>query len=217
MFITFEGIEGSSKTTQAGLLSKWLEKNNIKHLLTKEPGSVISKECQQIRHLLLSPEYNISSKSELFLYLADRSQHVQNHIKPTLKKNEWVISDRYWLSTYVYQGYGRKLLESEDPTFFYEMIMYAADGVLPDITFVMDLPVEIGLKRAKRSNTEFEGGDRMELETISFHKRLRKGFLEMASDEPSKYENDGPYIILDARKSIEELHIEVIGTLRKYL
>lgn len=216
MFITFEGIEGSSKTTQAGLLSEWLNKNKVDHLLTKEPGSVISKECQQIRHLLLSPEYDISPKAELFLYLADRSQHVQNHIKPALKSKQWVVSDRYWLSTYVYQGYGRKLLEQEDQVFFTDMLMYAADGVLPDITFVMDLPVEEGLRRARGSNTEFEGGDRMELETLAFHKRLRKGFLEVAKDD-DYYEHSGRYVTLDARKSIEELHEEVVKVLSKYI
>lgn len=210
MFITFEGIEGSSKTTQAGLLSKWLAEQHIEHLLTKEPGSVISKECQEIRRLLLSPEFDISPKAELFLYLADRSQHVQNHIRPALKNEQWVVSDRYWLSTYVYQGYGRKLLEQEDPALFTSMIMYAADGVLPDLTFVMDLPVEVGLERARGSNTEYAGGDRMELEELAFHKRLRKGFLEVAHDDP------GTYVILDARKSIEELHIEVIEVLRDY-
>ena len=210
MFITFEGVEGSSKTTQAKLLSTWLTSNGIEHLLTKEPGTIFSKECQQIRQLLLSPENNLSPRSELLLYLADRAQHVQNCIKPALDQNKWVISDRYSWSTYVYQGYGRGLIE-ELGTFFREMLNYASDNLWPNLTFIMDVPVEIGLKRAKGSNIEFAGGDRMELEALEFHQKLRDGFLSVAKSRPDKC------ILLDAQKSIEELHEEVKQVLHKFV
>jgi len=210
MFVTFEGVEGSSKTTQAGLLSKWLAGQNIEHLLTKEPGAVLSKECQQIRQLLLSPENHLSSRSELLLYLADRAQHVDTCIRPALNQNKWVVSDRYSWSTYVYQGFGRGLIE-EMGGFFRGMLDYAAGNLWPDLTFIMDVPVEIGLKRAKSSNTEFAGGDRMELEAIEFHKKLRIGFLEVAKNRPDKC------IVLDATKSIEELHEEVKKVLHKHI
>lgn len=203
MFITFEGIEGSSKTTQAGLLSDWLVKRNIRHLLTKEPGTVLSKECQQIRKLLLSPENNLSSRAELMLYLADRAQHVDKCIRPALGNGEWVISDRYSWSTYVYQGFGRGLIEELPSGFFRSMLNYASGELWPDLTFIMDCPVEVGLSRAKLSNVEFKGGDRMEREAVEFHQKLRVGFLEVAKNNPSRC------IVLDATKSIEELHEEV--------
>lgn len=209
MFVTFEGIEGSSKTTQAGLLSDWLARNNIKHVLTKEPGTVLSKECQQIRQLLLSPDNDLSPRTELLLYLADRAQHVSNCIQPALKQGKWVVSDRYSLSTAVYQGYGRGFLKELGPMFS-NMLYYAQYEVFPNVTFLMDLPVDIGLARARNSNTEFEGGDRMERETLSFHQTLRDGFLEQVK-------GDGNVIILDATKSIEELHEEVKEALRRYV
>ena len=168
MFVTFEGIEGSSKTTQAGLLSKWLEKQRIGHVLTKEPGTVLSKECQEIRRLLLSPDNDLDARAELFLYLADRAQHVGNCIKPALDSGKWVISDRFSFSTYAYQGYGRGHLYigSDGDHWFNETLTIAAGSLLPDIAFIMDLPVEIGLHRARSSNVEFKGGDRMEREDI---------------------------------------------------
>jgi len=210
MFVTFEGIEGSSKTTQAGLLSDWLSRQNINHLLTKEPGTVLSKECQQIRKLLLSPENNLSPRSELLLYLADRAQHVENCIRPALMDGKWVISDRYSWSTYVYQGYGRGLIKDLGE-FFRGMLDYAAGNLWPEKTFIMDLPVEIGLQRARTSNEEFEGGDRMEREALEFHQILREGFLEVASKHPERC------TVLDARKTIEELHEEVKEALRRHV
>jgi dTMP kinase len=207
MFITFEGIEGSSKTTQAGLLSEWLSKSNISHLLTKEPGSVISKECQQIRQLILSPENDIAPRAEFFLYLADRAQHVENCILPALMRDEWVISDRYSDSTLVYQGWGRELSPEET----IPMINYAAQDLVPDLTFVMDLPVELGLNRARSSNTEFVGGDRMEREELSFHNRLREGFLTIAERNKNRCR------VLNAEKSIEELHEEVKEVLQSFI
>lgn len=206
MFITFEGIEGSSKTTQAGLLSDWLKTQRLSHLLTKEPGTIISKECQQIRELILNPTNDITSRAEFFLYLADRAQHVEKVINPALEANQWVISDRYLDSTRVYQGVGRGLgIERITP-----MIEYASHGLMPDLTFIMDLPAEVGVKRAKRSNTEFEGGDRMEREHIGFHESLRKGFLELANTHER-------YMVLDANRTIEELHSDVKEIVGRFL
>jgi len=187
MFITFEGVEGSSKTTQAGLLSEWLGDQNINHLLTKEPGTIISKECRQIRKLLLDPANDIAVRAEFFLYLADRAQHVDRIIQPALAADKWVISDRFFDSTKIYQGRARGLgIEVIEP-----MIQYASYGLMPDLTFVMDLPVEIGLARARSSNTEFAGGDRIEQEHIDFHRDLRKGFKELVDTHPR-------YVLLDA-------------------
>jgi len=206
MFITFEGIEGSSKTTQASLLDEWLSSKGVDHLLTKEPGTVLSKECQQIRHLILSPDYDIGPRTELFLYLADRAQHVDKYIKPALKDGKWVISDRYADSTKVYQGIGRGLGVDTVTS----LIDYASGKLMPDITFIMDLPAAVGVTRARSSNTEFAGGDRMERETLDFHSQLRKGFLALSKTHER-------YIVLNASKSIEELHEEVVKVLSKHV
>ncbi len=208
MFITFEGIEGSSKTTQAILLSQWLNELKIGHLLTKEPGASISKECRQIRKLLLDPESDIVSKAEFFLYLADRAQHVEKIIRPALDEGKLVISDRYSDSTYVYQGWGRRL----DSEKIGPMIDFAANYLEPDITFIMDLPAQVGLKRARESNTEFKGGDRFEKEELQFHERLRIGFLQVYGN--NEY---GRCKLLDATETIEELHKEVKHILSPYL
>jgi dTMP kinase len=205
MFITFEGVEGSSKTTQAVLLSKLLDDLNISHILTKEPGTAKVDTCKKIRELLLDPKSNMSDRTEFFLYLADRAEHVEKCISPALKNGQWVISDRYFDSTRVYQGIGRGLgIDTISP-----MISYATRGIMPDITFIMDVPVEIGLQRAMKSNKEFAGGDRIERESIDFHNRLRSGFLSVAQTHER-------YIVLDARQDIEAIHSLVKEHLRKY-
>jgi len=204
MFITVEGVEGGGKTLQSRLLSGWLDARDIDHLLTKEPGTIISKECRQIRELILNPENDIAVRAEMFLYLADRSQHVEKCILPALVEGKWVISDRYLDSTKVYQGVGRKLgIETITP-----MIEYASHGLMPDLTFILDLPAEIGIKRARESNTEFKGGDRIEREDMSFHESLREGFLELAKTHSR-------YVVLDATQRIEELYQQIIGIVRK--
>lgn len=202
MFISIEGVEGAGKSSQAILLSNWLKEKNIDHILTKEPGTVLSKECQQIRHLLLSPENDLSPRAELMLYLADRAQHVDNCIKPALDAGKWVVSDRYSFSSYVYQGISRGFID-EYGELFKDMLGFAANDLWPDLTFIMDCPVEIGLKRAKLSNTEFEGGDRIERETTEFHQKLRTGFLNVAK----KFEDR--CVVLNAAKSINQIHEEI--------
>jgi len=204
VFITFDGTEGVGKSSQAKLLSQWLDSQQIKHILTKEPGSIISKECQQIRKLLLSPENNITLRAELWLFLADRSQHVEQIIKPTLGAGKWVISDRYSDSTKVYQVYARGLDMAEVGT----MIDYASYNLTPDLTFILDLPVEIGLMRAKQSNTEFVGGDRMERESLDFHKKLRGGFLDISKTHKR-------YIIINAEGNLGDVHKNVVKEIKK--
>jgi len=201
MFITFEGVEGSSKTTQAELLSKWLDAKEIDHILTKEPGTNRSFECRKIREIILNPQNDIVPKAEFLLYLADRAQHVEQCLRPALKEDKWVISDRYSDSTRVYQGIGRDLGGYID-----EMIYWSSGGLEPDLVFVLDVPADVGLKRAIKSNKEFVGGDRIERESIEFHNSLRDGFLKLASTHDR-------YVVVDATQSIEEMHKEVIEIL----
>lgn len=205
MFITFEGGEGSGKTSQAKLLAVWLNNKNITTILTKEPGTPLVESCKKIRELLLSPESNISNRAEFFLYLADRAEHIDKCIGPALQSGQWVVSDRYIDSTLVYQGIGRGLgIENIE-----RMIDYATHGIIPNITFIMNVSAEFGLLRAKKSNKEFVGGDRIERESLEFHEKLYEGFLQIAQTHER-------YIVLDATKSIDEIHDEVIKHVSKY-
>ncbi|GIW21782.1 MAG: thymidylate kinase [Candidatus Sericytochromatia bacterium] len=175
MFITFEGIEGAGKTTQIKLLYEFLKSRGNNVVITKEPGG--TELGKRIRDLILNP--NIDDKpigmSEIFMYLADRAHHVETFIKSYLKKNYFVISDRYIDSTIAYQGYGR--------LFDIQILEYlnniATQGLKPDITFILDLEVENGLNRIKNRNLL----DRIEQESFEFHSRIRKGFLEISKKE----------------------------------
>ncbi len=176
LFITFEGIEGSGKSTQVRALKDWLEANQYKVLLTREPGG--PRISEEIRKLLLNPEYQeMLPETELLLYMASRSQHTGEWIIPALNEGKIVICDRYFDSTIAYQGAARKI----DLDWIDTLIDYATYSHKPDITFLLDIPVEVSLSRiAQRS------WDRIENETIDFHKRVRNGFLELASREPSR-------------------------------
>ncbi|MFP4070646.1 MAG: dTMP kinase [Desulfovibrionales bacterium] len=179
MFITFEGIEGCGKSTQCTLLKEILENQGRKVLLTREPGG--SRLGQVLRTILLDiANQDLTGEAELFLYLADRSQHVSQVIRPALDAGTVVISDRYADSTVVYQGYGRGL----DPKLLHTFNDVAVSGLWPDLTLLLDLPVEQGLKRALTRNfqegqTESEG--RFEAESMSFHGRVREGYLTWAA------------------------------------
>lgn len=203
LFITFEGGEGGGKTTQAGLLAKWMSERNIGHCLTKEPGDERLRECAAMRKLLLDPENDLCPSSELLLFLADRSQHVRKLIQPELEAGRHVICDRYTDSTRVYQvaarGFSRTKL---DP-----LLDFATDGLMPDLTFILDVPVEIGLERA-RAKSIYKAGDRMEREDSSYHEKVRQGFLKLASSMSEQ----GRIVLVDASppKTIEEIHEEVV-------
>lgn len=200
MFITFEGIEGSGKTSQSKLLSSWLL-NELKHdvLLTKEPGSPQVQTCKKIREIVLDPQNDIHPKTELLLYLADRAQHVAQCVRPALDRGMWVVCDRYIDSTLVYQGYGRGFDKQEVSN----MIEFACFGLKPGITILLDIPVDVGIERAKKSNKEFVGGDRLEREPIAFHNKIRQGFLDIAQKETSRF------IVVDANRSVDEIHEDI--------
>ena len=168
MFITFEGIEGSGKSTQIQLLKEFFEKKAQKAFFTKEPGS--SEVGKKIRSVLLNKENKIFPQTEIFLIFADRVQHVQEIIKPNINEGKIVISDRYYDSSIAYQGQR----EGVDKTEIYELINML-DLPTPDITFLLDLPVDIGLKRAKNRASL----DRFESEEISFHEAVRQNYLDL--------------------------------------
>lgn len=198
IFITFEGIEGSGKTTQIKLLGERLKKQGLKVLTTYEPGD--TDVGQKIRNILLETEININPLCELILYFADRVQHVNEKIKPYLEAGFIVICDRFTDSTVAYQGYARGV--SIDIIKELNRILF--NEFKPDLTILLDLPVIIGLKR----NQQINKTDRFELEDLAFHDRVREGYLKLAEIEPERF------FILDATKSQIELAEEIYKTIK---
>jgi dTMP kinase len=174
-FLTFEGIEGSGKSTQAALLKDFLEERGLDVLVTREPGG--SPIGEQIRSILLDPDNRgMVPLAELLLYEASRCQHVEAVIRPALEDGKTVICDRFFDASTAYQGYARGLgIEMVE-----ELNLVATGGRKPDLTVVLDLPVDIGLKRLGRSL------DRIESEAVEFHERVRQGYLRIADGEPDR-------------------------------
>ncbi len=179
-FITFEGIEGSGKTTQLRQLDKHLQALGYQTLVTREPGGCSISDI--IRALLLDPENsNMASRTELLLYSAARAQHVVECIEPALKAGKVVLCDRYSDATTVYQGAGRGL----DLKQLEAINNFATKGLTPDLTLLLDYPAEAGLQRARSRNNidQMETEGRFELEAISFHRRIREGYLALANKQ----------------------------------
>jgi len=174
-FITFEGIEGSGKSTQASLLRGFLEEQGLQVLVTREPGG--SPIGEQIRGILLDPgNHGMVPLAELLLYEASRCQHVEAVIRPALEDGKTVICDRFFDASTAYQGYARGL----EIKMVGDLNLIATGGRKPDLTIVLDLPVDVGLRRLGRNL------DRIEREAVAFHERVRRGYLRIAEDEPER-------------------------------
>ncbi|EPR36232.1 Thymidylate kinase [Alkalidesulfovibrio alkalitolerans DSM 16529] len=201
MFVTFEGIEGTGKSTQIGLLDAWLREQGRATEITREPGG--SRLGRELRRILLSMESSdLTGQAELFLYLADRAQHVATVIRPALLAGHDVLSDRFADSTVVYQGYGRGL----DPKTLHGLNEVAVDGLWPDLTILLDIEPEEGLRRALARNiaegTHASEG-RFEAEHMEFHARVREGYLTWAALHPERFR------VVDASASPEVVHARV--------
>ena len=207
LFITFEGIEGCGKTTQIGHLTSYLEGTRRSFLLTREPGG--TELGEKIRQILLSSENaGIEPMAELFLYAAARVQHFRQVIHPALKEGKIVLCDRYADATLAYQGFGRGL----DPNWIEEIHARSVENAKPDLTFLLDLPVEEGLRRAwKRIEGNPIKEDRFEKEAVDFHQRVREGYLTLARKEPRRI------IVLDGMKNEQSLHREIVSHLSSRL
>ena len=191
VFISFEGGEGSGKSTQAKLLKDWLEKNGEVVVLTREPGG--TPLGNQLREILLDNKTGvISPRAEALMYAADRANHVYAKIKPALDRGEVVITDRYFDSSVAYQGAGRVLLPSEVA----RISRWATESLTPTLTIIIDLPAEVGLARLKSA-------DRLESEPLAFHERVRQEYINLANTDPERF------MIVDGTISIEAIH-EVI-------
>ena len=174
LFITFEGIDGCGKTTQIELLKESLEKKGYTVLLTREPGAKGLGE--KLRAILLNYDGEVSSNCESFLFLADRAQHIDTIIKPAIDKGVIVLCDRHTDSTVAYQGYGRQL----DLEQIYQLNKIATNGIIPDITFILDIDIDTSLQRIGK------GRDRMENSGREFFERVRKGYIEISEKEPQR-------------------------------
>ncbi len=205
MFITFEGIEGSGKTTQIKLLQRTLKNRQIPCLVTREPGA--TKIGLQIRAILLDRRNKkMDSLTELFLYLADRCQHMKEKINPALSQGRWVISDRFWDATVVYQGLTRGL----NLKFLDRLRPKVLGSVWPDKTFLLDLPVNIGLSRAWARINQSEASrkeSRFEKEARAFHQKIRQGYLTLSRKEPKRI------TVIDATQSPEKIHQQIVEVL----
>lgn len=197
LFITFEGPDGCGKTTQMKLLAEYLEKKGEEVVLTREPGGKGLGE--KVREILLNYDGEVSDRCESFLFLADRAQNIDIIVNPAVKAGKIVLCDRHIDSTVAYQGYGRGL----DIERINMLNNLATNGKKPDLTFVFDVDVETSMKRVGKEK------DRMESAGIDFHNRVRQGYLELAKQEPNRIK------VIDATKSIEEIHDEVIKILNK--
>jgi dTMP kinase len=197
-FITFEGIEGSGKTTQINLLAEFLKNKGYDVLVSREPGGTPLGE--KIRHLLLDPQYeSMDYKTEILLYAADRAQHVKEKIKPAIEQGKIVISDRFADSNLAYQAAGRGL----DYEIVYQINDWVIDSTWPDLTFILDIDIKEGLKRARAQSFDAEG-DRLEREVDEFHQRVREAYLKMAERDRFALVNAGESIE-NVQKNIENI------------
>ena len=197
LFITFEGGDGCGKTTQIKLIDEYLRNKGYKTLLTREPGS--KGLGVKLREILLNYDGEVSPTCESFLFLADRAQHVDCIIKPALEEGTIVLCDRHTDSTVAYQGYGRGL----DLEQIYKLNNIATSGLKPDLTVVLDVDVETSQARVGKEK------DRMESAGVEFFERVRKGFLEIAKQEPSRVK------VIDSTQSVEDIHKQVVELIQK--
>ncbi|MBI4726387.1 dTMP kinase [candidate division TA06 bacterium] len=178
LFVSFEGIEGCGKTTQASLLAKWLKSQGHQVVVTREPGG--PPIAEKIRKVLLdSRNHHMSPLAELLLLQASRAQHLAQVIIPALKTGKIVICDRFADSSTAYQGYGRGM----DLEMVKQLNQIAVDGCWPKLTLVFDLPVELGFSRAAGRKRAL---DRMEQQQKAFHRKVRRGFLAIAKADPAR-------------------------------
>ena len=174
-FITLEGCEGAGKTTQVKLLSRKLTQAGFEVVCTREPGG--SRTGKAIREILLNPQNTeLDAKTEVLLYAADRAQDIKENIKPALEKGMIVLADRFMASNLAYQGYGRGLSLER----IKRINKWVIGDSFPDLTIIIDIDVKKGLQRARNFSPE---GDRLETEQIEFHKRVRKGFLQLLEED----------------------------------
>lgn len=202
--ITLEGTEGSGKSLQARLLCKYLKNLGYKVIHTREPGN--TNIGKSIRNLLLNPKNkSLTDITELFLYLADRSQHVEEVVHRNLVKGYIVVCDRFMDATVAYQGYGRRLPIS----LINKLNQLAIKGKKPDLTIILNVPLRLGLKRAMKVGPY--AGDRIERQTLTFHRRVRNGYHKIAKSDPNRVK------LIKAHGDISEIQKKIRTLVNKTL
>lgn len=199
LFITFEGTDGSGKSTQQKMAAEYFDNKGYEIILTRDPGG--TPLGQKIREILLHHDGKIAPYCELFLYLADRAQHINEKIIPALNEGKVVLCDRYVDSTLAYQGYARGLSTEE----ILMLNNIVAQSLMPDLTFVFDVSTDVADKRVGETK------DRMESEAKDFHQKVREGFMDLAKKYPERIK------VIDANQTIDKVHSDVIKILNNYL
>lgn len=203
MFITFEGGEGSGKSSLINRLYSYFENQKLLVCKTREPGGTLLGE--QVRHLLLhQDQYPISEMSEILLFLTSRSQQIKEVIQPHLEKNYIVLCDRYNDSTVAYQGIARGVGQKETE----EICALACRGLTPDLTFILDIDPKLGLQRAKKMDSSW---DRMEELDLSFHEKVRQAYLKLAKENPNRIH------VIDSSKSADDVFKECLSLIDQLL
>jgi dTMP kinase len=190
LFITLEGGDGSGKSTQAGLLEAWLTDAGHTVVRTREPGG--TDLGNELREIVLHRRGDIAPRAEALLYAADRAHHIATKVRPALERGEVVIQDRYLDSSVAYQGAGRVL----DGIQVRDLSLWAAEGLLPDVTILLDLDESVGRARLDQARTRY---DRLEAEKNDFHARVRASYLELAAAEPERF------LVLNATDTVESI------------
>jgi dTMP kinase len=195
MFITLEGPEGSGKTSHLPDLVEFLREKGYTVFPTREPGGTsIGEQIREVLHSLKNAEMN--PRTETLLYQAARAQFVEQVVRPRLAAGEIVISDRYADSTIAYQGYGHQ----QDLEQVWALVRYATGGLVPDLTVLLDVDVEIGLERGAQRRAKGGEWNRLDAYQLDFHRRVREGYLELAKQEP------GRWVVVDAGQQWEAVH-----------
>jgi dTMP kinase len=206
-FITFEGIDGSGKSTQVRMLASVLRLRGMDVVQTREPGG--TPLGARLREALLDAQEQVDPLAELLLYAADRAQHVRVMLRPALAAGRVVLSDRYADATVAYQGAGRGF----EPSLVAQVVQLATGGLKPDLTLLFDLSVAESSERSRHRTTTDHGApsDRLELEADNFHMRVRDAYLQIAAAEPERVR------IVDASLSVEEIHAHVLEIVVPFL
>jgi dTMP kinase len=204
-FISFEGIDGSGKSTQLRMLSGELRQRGVNVITTCEPGG--TPLGRRLREAFLETEETVAPMAELLLFAADRAQHVEFLIKPALEEGRVVISDRYADATFAYQGAGRGFPEAT----VNQIIKLATGGLKPDLTLFFDISVENALRRMRSRSETGERINRMDAETADFYTNVRAAYLAIAAKEPKRFR------VIDANGSVENIQAKVIETATDFL
>jgi dTMP kinase len=198
LFITLEGGDGTGKSTQSALIGEWFTAQGREVVFTREPGG--TDLGNELRGIVLHSRGHIAPRAEALLYAADRAHHVATVVRPALERGAVVIQDRYLDSSVAYQGAGRVL----DPDEVRHLSMWATEGLVPDVTIVLDLDPSVGRERLDAANKQF---DRLEAEALEFHTRVRDAYLSMAAVEPERF------LVVDATLDRDAIRDAIVARL----